>query len=318
MPGFDPNEPRDAYGRWVESASTASKVATQRAASDRKVDLMKKYTPSKHLDEAQAAVQAKFIKDLNDNFLEREAQYLASDELSSPSHNTVSNDNAKELSPDYTASKESRGEFAPAVHEPASAFVKQVFADLLERPAVSGDVVFTAGGTGAGKTTGLATIKEYQDLADKADIVYDSNLAGYGSAKEKIEEALKSGRKADIIFVHRGIEAAYKEGVIPRMKRQGRVVPITEHVDRTIDAVHTIDRLQKDYAGSDRVTFRFIDNSLGTGNARKTTFDNISNKVYLYDREKIKRDLYDYTEQQFKSGQITEKQFKGLTTKTGR
>jgi hypothetical protein len=36
MPGFDPDEPRDAFGKWVETTSNRAKAETKRAASDKK------------------------------------------------------------------------------------------------------------------------------------------------------------------------------------------------------------------------------------------------------------------------------------------
>lgn len=312
MPGFDPDEPRDPLGRWTAEFGSAF----HKAATDKKGKVVLDFKPNPHLDDEQKAVEAKFIKDLQDNFYEREAQYLADRKLSGPAHNTVSNDNAKDLSPDYNKDKESRGQFAPAAHEPASAFVKQVYTDLLHRPPKSNEVVFTGGGTGAGKTTAIETVKEYQDMTEKADVVYDSNLANFESSKKKIDEALKTGRRVTIVHVHREIEDAFKEGVIPRMHRQGRVVPITEHVTRTFEAYSTNGQLQKEYAGNDKVHFRFVDNSLGLGKAIKSTYEKIGKKVYLYDTKKVQNDLTEYVKQEYKHGRITEKQFKGLTTKT--
>ena len=67
----------------------------------------------------------------------------------------LNTDDARELSPHYRADRTKSAD----VHEPASAFVKQMYADKLANPTPPGmdnKVIFTAGGTGAGKTTGLS------------------------------------------------------------------------------------------------------------------------------------------------------------------
>lgn len=314
MPGFDPNEPRDERGRWTDAGG-----AIQHAASD---NFHKKrilfYTPNPNLDEKQKAVEKKFIADLQENFYLREQQYLADEKLSGPNHNVIGNDNVKELSPDYSASNEARAEFAPAVHEPASAFTKAVYLDMLNKPPVSNDAVFTGGGTGAGKSTGLNRIPDLKLMADKADVVYDSNLAGEGSARARINEALATGRDANVIYVYRDIVDAFKNGVVKRTKEKGRTVPITEHVNRSIDVWPVAEKLEKDFAGNKKVTFHYIDNENGNGSAKVSTLQDIQQKAYLYSKKKQQtiKDLTDYVTEQYKQGQITQKQFKGFTTKT--
>ena len=62
-------------------------------------------------------------------------------------------DEARELSPEYSASNEGRTELAVAVHEAASYLTREVYRRTLEEPVPEGKlplVVFTAGGTGAG------------------------------------------------------------------------------------------------------------------------------------------------------------------------
>ena len=66
----------------------------------------------------------------------------------------LSADIVRELSPDYLADRT----LSNAVHEPSSGFIKRLYAErLAEAPGPGQDavVMFTAGGTGAGKSVSL-------------------------------------------------------------------------------------------------------------------------------------------------------------------
>jgi hypothetical protein len=51
---------------------------------------------------------------------------------------------------------------------------------------VGGDALFTAGGTGAGKTTAIRTNSQTRGLISEAAVVYDSNFNSLGSARAKV------------------------------------------------------------------------------------------------------------------------------------
>lgn len=174
--------------------------------------------------------------------------------------NIVSTDIARELSRDYAESKTARARLASAVHETASQIAKDVYAAKLAKPAPAGaKVVFTAGGTGAGKTVTVA-----DDVAH-ADIVYDTNLNRFDSAVEKIEQALAAGRDVDIRYVWRDpIEALVgkgRHGALERAAKRGRTVPLVEHVRTHVGANQTIRQLAEKYADDPRVSWRVFDNS---------------------------------------------------------
>lgn len=304
MPGFDPNEPRDELGRWTDSLSTA----TQNAASDRPFKNLPSYTPNEKLSEDEKAVQDKFAKELNDNFPQKVQEYL------NRFGNELNPDNVKKLSADF---EKDPAKFGSAVHEPASAFTKAIYKELLARPAVFGSVVFTAGGAGAGKSSGLKASPELTAMKAQSDIVYDSVLQNYDKAKVLIDQAVKSGRKVTVIFTHRDMVDAFENGVVPRMKGpEGRPVSIATVLDQYTKIAPNIEKLRNAYnhAGS-RVAFYAVDNSRGLNNARVEPFESVIKKSYISGTEAKsgERKMRDFAHDEYLNGYITKDQYKALT-----
>lgn len=190
----------------------------------------------------------------------------------------LNTDVARELSPDYLAD---RTRSAP-VHEPASQFVKRLYAEKLAKPTPEGldnTVMFTAGGTGAGKTTGLdAAIGK---AGTNPEIIYDTNMNTLASAEQKIKQALDAGRKVHILYVYRDPVDALVNGALPRAERQalrhgtGRTVPLGEHAKTHLGVRGVIDALAEKYRGDDRVRIDAYDNSHGRGNGRFAALEDI-------------------------------------------
>lgn len=186
----------------------------------------------------------------------------------------ISTDVARELSPDYLANRT----LSADVHEPASQFTKRYYADRLREPHGPDDyVLFTAGGTGAGKTSALR--QAGADLSEHAQIIYDTNMNRLRSSEEKINQALASGRQVRIAYVYREPEEALVNGALPRAERQrgefgsGRTVPLQEHYNTHVGAQATMRALAAHYEGDPRVQFVGIDNSRGAGNAIHVPLD---------------------------------------------
>lgn len=180
----------------------------------------------------------------------------------------LSVDAARELSPDYLRDRT----LSNAVHEPASAFIRRLYVERLAEAATAkqlAEVVFTAGGTGAGKTTGLKFMKGLKD----SQIIMDGNLAKTASAIKKIEQALAAGKRVTVNYVYRDPIEALLNGAMKRAMKQlrefgtGRTVPIRVHASTSTGARETILNLAKKYAGDDRVAVMMIDNSNGRGKA---------------------------------------------------
>lgn len=216
----------------------------------------------------------------------------------------ISTDIARELSPDYLNDRSLSAE----VHEPASAFTKKIYADKLaqETPVGKEDsVMFTAGGTGAGKTTGLdAAVGEGYN----PEIVYDTNMNKLDSAKAKIDQALEAGRNADILYTYRDPVDAFVNGALKRAMSQeakfgsGRNVPLDEHISTHVGSSEVMRQLAEQYKDDPRVNIAVFDNSHGPGNGRFTTLDSIPKVEETGLREKLTNAL----DQAYQDGKISE------------
>lgn len=212
----------------------------------------------------------------------------------------LNTDLARELSADYRADRTR----SAAVHEPASYLVKQMYERKLAEPALPNErVIFSGGGTGAGKTTGLEAIAKIDPDIRDARIIYDTNLNGLTSSVKKIDQALASGRNVDIVFTYRDPIDALTNGAIPRAKRMGRTVPIQEHAKTHVESVATLRELQQKYAADDRVNISVLDNNHGKNGARLTFVDALPRLEYTT----VLGDLNAALEAGFKTGSIPER-----------
>lgn len=215
----------------------------------------------------------------------------------------LNTDIARELSPQYRADRTRSAD----VHEASSAFVKKMYADRLAAPTPEGKepvVLFTAGGTGAGKSTGLAKVG---GLASTAEIIFDTNMNTFESADLKIQQALKAGRKVSIVYTFRDPVEALTMGALPRATRMGRTVPLDAHEETHTGARLTMDQLAAKYAGNPDVEIIAIDNSKGRGNAEITALANIPQ---MGDNE-LKGKLHAALEEAYQTGAITEAIYRG-------
>jgi len=175
----------------------------------------------------------------------------------------VSADTARELSSDYRASRA----VSSAVQEPSSALAKEVYRRLLQNKAPKGkdnNVLFTAGGTGAGKSTALNDALAVPQK--RAQIIYDSNVSGLESGIKKIDQATAAGKKVMVAYVYRDPIDALR-GAIKRAIRMGRTVPIDVHVATHVNSNRVLKELARHYASDGRVGLNVIDNSRGPGEA---------------------------------------------------
>ena len=215
----------------------------------------------------------------------------------------LNTDDARELSPAYRADRTKSAD----VHEPASAFVKRLYAEKLAQPTPAGRdplVLFTAGGTGAGKSSGLELM---QKTSQRAEIIYDTNMNSLDSSVTKIDQALSAGRDVEIIYTFRDPVEALTVGALPRAERMGRTVPLREHARTHMGSAQTMRELQAKYADDPRVQIRVVDNSLGKNNAKISQLD----KLPAQDYSGIEDKLYAALNQEYSAGRITETVYRG-------
>lgn len=211
----------------------------------------------------------------------------------------LNTDLARELSADYRADRTR----SAAVHEPASYLVKQMYERRLAEPAAPNErVIFSGGGTGAGKTTGLEAIAKIDPSIHDAKIVYDTNLNGLDSSVKKIDQALASGRGVDIVFTYRDPVGALVDGALPRAKRMGRTVPIEEHAKTHVGSVDSLRELQRIYGGDERVRISVLDNNHGKGGAQLSSVEALPRLEY----NAVLGDLNAALEAEFRKGSIPE------------
>lgn len=248
------------------------------------------------LNETDRAIETRFANDIARNYDALVRRYV---ELEDTQNGRVINtDVARELSDDYLADRTKSG----AVHEPASYFIKRYWQQKLAEPAPEGRhnaVLFTAGGTGAGKTSAIEIVPSLRSLAEQAQLIYDTNMNTASSAIKKIDQAIDAGKDVHIALVVRDPEEALRLGAIPRAMKQkrkfgsGRTVPLSEHAKTHNDVVPAIEQLIAHYRSNPHVNFSFIDNGLGRGNAVEVELDAIKAKRYTTTVEQLRAALDD-------------------------
>jgi hypothetical protein len=225
--------------------------------------------------------------------------------------NLVSADNAKELSPDYAASKETRALYSVAVHEPSRFLAEKVYEELLRRPAREGQedvAIFTAGGPGAGKTTAIESALG-RDLLAKAQVVFDSTMGNGQEARRRIDAARAAGKEAWVVYVHRHPVDAFS-GVLTRALETGRVIPIDALVDSHEGARRVVRELRKLYAPDPGFRVHFIDNTRWGEQAVLTVPGTVEGVEY--DRGEVEREARAALERGRLDGWVTDAVYRAV------
>ena len=225
----------------------------------------------------------------------------------------VSADIMREYSPDYLKDRTK----SAAVHEGASKMAKDMFNYNLQRPlkkSETPDVVFTGGGTGAGKTSGMEGAAKIDPRIKSSRVIYDSNLSGLQSSARRIDTALAGGNRVHIVYTYRHPVEAFTGGMLPRAMKQerefgsGRTVPIDVHAETHADSNATVRALAAKYAGNENVHFHVIDNSHGRGNARVIPVERMPTHNYNDIRDQLNEELT----REHQSGRISDSVYHGV------
>ncbi|MFM2290173.1 MAG: hypothetical protein RL684_3316 [Pseudomonadota bacterium] len=269
--------------------------------------------PGRDLTPDQRAIEERFRQQIGSD---PEAAVEAYSKLpDSAGGKIINTDTARELSPDYLADRTQ----SAAVHEPASALMKYLFAKKLAEEPGPGErpvVLFSAGGTGAGKTTALE--KLIPARVAEAQVVYDTNLNTFDSGVKKIDQALAARKEVTIAYVYRHPIEALVKGALTRAMRQekefgsGRTVPVPDHIDTHTGSRDVIEQLMAHYANDKRVQFQVIDNSHGPNGAREANIADIP-KVAPEAHNALREQAYKSLTEELQAGRISESVYRGFS-----
>jgi hypothetical protein len=290
-------------------ATSAGRAADEASVYPGKLRIAK----AKSLSPREREVEARFATYLEDHTDEAVALYIQK------YGKEINTDNARELSIDYApggleaddgATRAARIKWSAAAQEPSSALSKEIYRRALQKVPASGQrkqVVFTAGGAGAGKTTSIQRIPGLTRALDEAEIVYDTTLSRLDSSKERVAQALAAGRMVSIIFVYRDPIDAFVGGVLPRAERMGRTLPLEAFLDTHIGAADVLAKISGAYKNDDRVAIAVIDNSRGRGNAAPSTLAFVEKSASKYSRQELKARLSKALDEAYEKGKRGEK-----------
>jgi len=285
----------------------------------------------KHLSPREREVEARFAQYLENNTDEAIALYQTR------FGKEINADNARELSKDYAPggieatdprTKAARALWSNAVHEPASALVKEIYRRKLREGAGPDQldwVIFTAGGTAAGKTTAIKAVPAIAGIMQAAQIIYDSTLSSLPSSSIRIRQALEAGKKVSIIYVHRDPVEAFVNGSLSQPDRMGRTIPLEVFLGTHIGAPKVVLHLAEQYKGDPRVAIGVIDNSRGRGKAVVADLEFLRRVADKYSAAALRAKLNQALEEAYEQGKRGEeggisetvyRAFKGTATES--
>lgn len=137
--------------------------------------------------------------------------------------------------------KKAVNDFDPKNHEIYSAAAKKLFTRALKEDK-NKTVIFTAGGSGSGKSEILISNLEKDGFKG---IVYDGTMREYASTISKIKEAKASGKDIRVRAVVTDVERAWKF-TQTRGERTGRFIPKDFFIDAHIGFIQTLKQLVKE------------------------------------------------------------------------
>lgn len=205
--------------------------------------------------------------------------------------NLIGSDEAKKVFTGYT------DETAGAYHKASTVIRDEAYDKLLAEKKGTGNntVMFTAGGTGAGKSETL----KFAQSRSNFPIIYDSTFGNLKNAREVIQKAIDNGYKARIGFVYSNPVAAWE-----RVLQRGRYVPEEAHITYHRDTLENIKKLYQEFGNNPDVRFSFYDNSGKLGEAKQVPFDFI-NKIG-YNEDNVRKSINEITDKAIKEENTSE------------
>jgi hypothetical protein len=216
--------------------------------------------------------------------------------------NIIDPDKVKEMFPAFAKDPS----LANAVHEPSSMLSKILFSKAL-KDNDGKPVTFTAGGGGSGKSEAMDVARDTFGLS-KDNLVMDSTLSNFDSAKKRIDQARASGAPVDILYTNRPADKAFQFAM-----GRDRVVPLETLAAAHVGASDTIRQLAEHYKDDPGVEIRIVNNQ---GELSQMHVGKLED-VPKYDYNKVKGDLYDLANKAKENGDIDDAKYQAITTRAG-
>lgn len=249
-----------------------------------------------NLSSGERSVEKLFAQDILDN---PAAQVLKQKNIFGKVLNT---DDIRTLSDIYNKNKA----LSAAVHEPSSYLTNLIYEESLKNPSLK-KILFTAGGTGSGKTSAIKAFDKIKTLVDEADLVYDTNLMNGEKGVSKIQSALDKGKKVGVVYTEANALDAW-DRVINRAISNGRTVPKDVHLQTYLKSPeafkYIVDKL------GDKISVNAIENIGKAGDRRLVNPASISKTVI--NEEAMLAEMKKLVEKYYNEKKITSKQFSGL------
>jgi len=195
-------------------------------------------------------------------------------------------DNAAELFHDYRQSDESRALHHATIHDAARWVRDEAFRQALANPETK-RVVFTAGGSAAGKSTAIAGVE------GDGTIIYDTTLSQFGGSRHAIDRALAAGKEGGVIYLDRDPVEAFRANLDRAVTTgRGRTTSVSSMARTHAGAAETIGKLVEHYGPGGNVEFRFYRNE--AGKISPTTIDAVRQRDYTGIEGKLQDVLEQY------------------------
>lgn len=213
--------------------------------------------------------------------------------------NVIDPDLVKTLNADFAANND----LTSAVHEPSSRLAKMIYADALKRKADAGDTsptVFTAGGSGSGKSTTMPKALETLG-AEPGGLIYDSVLSNFKSATSRIDQALEATKgSVGIAYTNANIEQALAQNAFRK-----RAVSIDTLVHAHAGASDTLRELMSHYKDNPRVEFVVMNNQGAKEDAHVGSVDDVP----TYNKFQLRKQLVSVAKRLLRHGHISKERY---------
>jgi hypothetical protein len=183
--------------------------------------------------------------------------------------NVIDPDLVKKLDPNFAKNPALAG----AVHEPSSYLSKVIWKNALEDKKNSGDkspVLFTAGGSGSGKSEAMGLAKDILKAPEDA-LTFDSVLGNFDKSTQKIQEALDGqDGMVDIVYTNAPLELAVKLNL-----QRSRTVKLDTQINAHFQASENIRKLADHYKDNPRVRITVVNNNSDPASLSKGELSNV-------------------------------------------